>query len=194
MRKVLEVSEYNHELKWEEDDIVSYYGDLYGLSRVKRQNGVDGQTTNPNSNPNSNLNLNSNPSSSSTATIPGPSLSGLYAMGLIFTLIGAYLVNQPEFPNLLPTSPEFREPFNPLLQGVGQPPQGFQPQPGSPGGGGIPSGSTLIQAQNLLDRLGLLGLPVAVFPPYADGSFVSPRTGFRTFATIFTDTITLTDR
>merc|ERR1739848_699952 len=29
---------------------------------------------------------------------------------------------------------------------------------------------------------------------YADGSFVSPRTGFRTFATIFTDTITLTDR
>ena len=196
MRKVLEVNEYNHELKWEEDDLVGYYGDLYGLSRVKRQNGVPGQTTNPNlnSNPNLNLNLNSNSSSSSIATLLGPSLPGLYAMGLIFTLIGAYLVNQPEFPNLPPTSPEFREPFNPLLQGVGQPPQGFQPQPGSPGGGGIPSGRTLIQAQNLLDRLGLLGLPVAVFPPYADGSFVSPRTGFRTFATIFTDTITLTDR
>ena len=184
MRKVLEVNEYNHELKWEEDNLVSYYGDLYGLSRVKRQNGVPGQTTNPNlnSNPNLNLNLNSNSSSSSIATLLGPSLPGLYAMGLIFTLIGAYFyVNQPEIPN-------------PLLQGVGQPPQGFQPQPGSPGGGGIPSGSTLIQAQNLLDRLGLLGLPVAVFPPYADGSFVSPRTGFRTFATIFTDTITLTDR
>ena len=125
---------------------------------------------------------------------PGPSLAGLFTVSLIFTLIGAYLVNQPEFPTLLPTSPEFREPFNPLPPGVGQPPQGFQPLPGSPGGGGIPSGSTLMQAQNLLDRLGLLGLPVAVFPPYADGSFVSPRTGFRTFATIFTDTITLTDR
>ena len=159
MKKVLEVNEYsNHELKWEEDDLVGYYGDLYGLSRVKRQNcpptSPNCPTTNTNSNPNLNLNSNPNPSSSSTATIPGPSLSGLYAMGLIFTLIGAYLVNQPEFPNLPPTSPEFREPFNPLLQGVGQPPQGFQPQPGSPGGGGIPSGGTLIQAQNLLDRLG----------------------------------------
>ena len=55
MRKVLEVNEYNNELKWEEDDIVSYYGDLYGLSRVKRQNcpptSPNCPTTNTNSNP-----------------------------------------------------------------------------------------------------------------------------------------------
>ena len=70
--------------------------------------------------------------------------------------------------------------------GTGCTPPDFQPQPGSPGGGGIPSGNTLILAQNLLSSLGLLGVPVAVFPPYRDGSIFSPL-GFRTFATIHTD-------
>ena len=101
-------------------------------------------------------------------------------IGLILKL--AYWVTRPQF-NPLPQGP-----FNSLPPGVGEPPRGFQPQPGSPGGGGVPRGNTRRQAQDLLDRLDLSGLPVAVFPPYADGLFVSPRTGFRTFATIYTDT------
>ena len=85
------------------------------------------------------------------------------------------LLKQP--PPIIPCTP---------IGGIGCAPPEFQPQPGSPGGGGIPSGSTQIQAQNLLDRLGLFGDPVAVFPPYRDGSIFSPK-GFRTFATIYTD-------
>ena len=86
-----------------------------------------------------------------------------------------WLLTQP--PPTIPCTP---------IGGIGCAPPEFQPQPGSPGGGGIPSGSTQIQAQNLLDRLGLFGDPVAVFPPYRDGSIFSPL-GFRTFATIYTD-------
>ena len=86
-----------------------------------------------------------------------------------------WLLTQP--PPIIPCTP---------IGGIGCAPPEFQPQPGSPGGGGIPSGSTQIQAQNLLDRLGLFGDPVAVFPPYRDGSIFSPL-GFRTFATIYTD-------
>ena len=69
----------------------------------------------------------------------------------------------------------------------GRAPPGFQPQPGSPGGGGIPRGNSLGKARDLLESLNLPGLPVAVFPPYADGQIFSPRTGFRTSAVIFTE-------
>ena len=70
---------------------------------------------------------------------------------------------------------------------INNPPSNNTPQPGEPGGGGIPTGNSLIQAEALLASLGLSGTVVAVFPPYADGSIVSPRTGFRTFAAIHTD-------
>ena len=68
----------------------------------------------------------------------------------------------------------------------GRAPTDFQPQPGSPGG--IPRGNSLGKARDLLESLNLPGLPVAVFPPYADGQIFSPRTGFRTSAVIFTET------
>ena len=74
-----------------------------------------------------------------------------------------------------------------LAMMIPSPPNNNPPQPGEPGGGGIPTGNSLIMAEALLDSLGLLGEVVAVFPPYADGSLVSPRTGFRTFAAIHTD-------
>ena len=96
-------------------------------------------------------------------------------LGTILLLYGCIELLQP--PPIIPCTP---------IGGIGCAPPEFQPQPGSPGGGGIPSGSTQIQAQNLLDRLGLFGDLVAVFPPYRDGSIFSPL-GFRTFATIYTD-------
>ena len=74
-----------------------------------------------------------------------------------------------------------------MLPEILTPPINNPPQPGEPGGGGIPTGNSQIQAEALLASLGLLGTVVAVFPPYADGSIVSPRTGFRTFAAIYTD-------
>ena len=112
-----------------------------------------------------------------------PAYTTLYttynACDLVACILGPillfWLLTQP--PPIIPCTP---------IGGIGCAPPEFQPQPGSPGGGGIPSGSTQIQAQNLLDRLGLFGDPVAVFPPYRDGSIFSPK-GFRTFATIYTD-------
>ena len=75
---------------------------------------------------------------------------------------------------------------------VGRTPLGFQPQPGSPGGGGIPfgNGPTGSEARDLFRSLNLQGggqLPVAVFPPFADGQIFSPRTGLRSTAVIFTE-------
>ena len=78
-----------------------------------------------------------------------------------------------------------------LQSNIGRAPLGFQPLPGTPGGGGIPfeNDQTGNEAQELFQSLNLQQgqLPVAVFPPYADGQIFSPRTGLRSTAVIFTE-------
>ena len=165
MRKVLQVTDNNHQ--WELEDDSSRFEeneellDVINLKRTKRSPLFC-------------------PSCHYSTNYTIPTLPDLGGPILIICLIGI-LSQLPTF-----SPPQIPDGCTPS-GGVGCAPQGVQPQPGSPGGGAIPIGNTLIQAQNLLATLGLLGLPVAVFPPYADGSFVSPRTGFRTFATIYTD-------
>ena len=172
MRKVLQVTDNNHQ--WELEDDSSRFEeneellDVINLKRTKRS-------------PLFYSPLCYSPPCYST-NISIPTLPDLGGPILIICLIG--ILSQLPPPTFSP--PQIPDGCTPS-GGVGCAPQGVQPQPGSPGGGAIPIGNTLIQAQNLLATLGLLGLPVAVFPPYADGSFVSPRTGFRTFAMIYTD-------
>ena len=78
-----------------------------------------------------------------------------------------------------------------MQSNIGRPPLGFQPLPGTPGGGGIPfeNDQTGNEAQELFQSLNLQQgqLPVAVFPPYADGQIFSPRTSLRSTAVIFTE-------